>query len=224
MLYKYIGGTWQSQGVLGDATAAATVNSLAAPRTHLYLPGVAGNFISTPDPSQLAGATQLDVRWIEKGPATSPVGVIVGQGDGSAQSFSVWSGDGSASFGTGNAAGTPPGAWVTRAIRPTTTAVSACRVTWQSSDGRVQMFSKQTADITGMLDNTGWIQVGANGTTGTTALWNSTAPLVIGQYYPAGNPLKANMLATSVATTIDGTPFALWRADSREQQYTDRLQ
>ena len=34
-------------------------------------------------------------------------------------------------------------------------------------------------------------------------------------------PTGTSLLAASVATTIDGTPFALWRADPMARQYTD---
>ena len=93
-------------------------------------------------------------------------------------------------------------------------------------DGRVQFFTKPTSNVAAMLDNTGWTQVanlGGYPGSKTGALFNSTGALALGGY-PTGNTgasANINLLAASVATTIDGTPFACWRADPQARQYTD---
>ena len=70
-VYSYNGTSWTSQGLLGDAAVAAT--PLHATRPHLYLPGTGQLHLGT-RPGTLAGATQLDVRWIEKAPPNGAAG------------------------------------------------------------------------------------------------------------------------------------------------------
>lgn len=216
-----------------DGTVTTAAANLAT-RPWLYLPGTSGAAnagLSLVDPTQLAGATQLDLRWIERGTATYPASRYrIAQG-GSATTlaftvFSIGADDapdfrmslnGSAPNSTKSAAGFLPAAGV----------VSALRVTWRGSDGRVQWFKKATSDPAAMLDNTGWVQ---HGNTATVvqfvgAMYDAASPVqVSGLGYPGANSAaEMNLAAISLATTIDGTPFAAWRADQGDARYLDQF-
>ena len=203
-------------------------NPAVSTGAYISIPGTTtGNFISTPDPAALAGATQLDIRWLEKAPANGVAGytgtVVTAQATASNSNFAFWLTGVNASANvnfTPSSSGTA-GTNTVRAVRPTT-GVAACRYTWRSSDGRVQAFTKATTTVDGMLDNTGWVQSGANSTAAVAALFNSTANLSIGKYTGgAASTDFTGLMAMSFATTIDGTPFAMWRADQLKSRYID---
>lgn len=84
------------------------------------------------------------------------------------------------------------------------------RVTWRSSDGRVQFFSKTVGDLSTLdaeLDaDTGWTQRGADEVGVTAALHNSTATLNIGADNGSSSSdlFKGHIYGFSLATTIDG--------------------
>ena len=228
LVYRYNGTTWTSQGLIGDAAVAAS--PLVATRPHLYLPGTTGNYISTPDPAALAGATQLDIRWIEKAPPTGAAGYGPTAAGMAAQQtngvtsccFAMYAVAGTAQAQLRlSTTGTTYVDSGTSTIRPTS-GVAACRWTWRSSDGQVKSYTKAIADVAGMLDNTGWTTVNTYTQLAGQALFNSVANLQIGASDPSGaGATLGNPLAWSFATTIDGTPFALWRADPMARQYTD---
>ncbi|MCD6056572.1 MAG: hypothetical protein K0R44_44 [Thermomicrobiales bacterium] len=93
------------------------------------------------------------------------------------------------------------------------------RVTWRSSDGRVQYFRKDTTPDTIDADkasNTGWTQLGVNATAAVGTLFNSTSPLTIGNLSLTGasSPWNGDIYALSVATTIDGAPVVDIKTDN----------
>lgn len=210
-----------SAGSADVAIDRAGVVEIAAPRSSLYLPGTAGNNVTTPDPTALAGATALDIRWIERGLSSYSSNWIFAQATAAAApnlAFLV-QGNVSAFFATTT---TPSPAAVTIAgVRPPLGVIRACRLTWRGSDGRVQAFTKDTTTLAGMLDNTGWIKVGADATTSLGALVDVAHPLTIGSSSAGSASAIFDVYAASLSTTIDGTPFGVWRSDAMAPAYTD---
>jgi hypothetical protein len=82
------------------------------------------------------------------------------------------------------------------------------RVTWRSSDGRIQFFTKATTGTTYKADadaNTGWTQLGSDETGPTSALWDSAYNVNIGTSWDNSWAFAGRLLYVSIAETIDGT-------------------
>ena len=209
-----------SIGTLLEATASSQYQPIASTpqRTVAAMSSTTSNYVSMPDLAALSGATQLDIRWIELGNSGSS-GVIVAQASSGSTglAFGIIGSPGddvrlfTSNDGTTSTLTASTG---TGAVRPAAGALGAVRVTWRSSDGRMQSFSKATSDISEMLDNAGWTQTGSDGLAGTTALFNSSAVVSINTYADGASPGNVQVMALSIATTIDGTPAALFRADT----------
>lgn len=206
----------------GEAATKNYVDSTTVPRALLYLPGTSGNFVSAPDPPQLAAATQVDIRWIEK-PITYASAILAAQGASAvatACSFVISGTAGNSQINFTVSNGTTAN-FAQRLIRPAIGAVGACRCTWRGSDGRTQLFTKAATSIAAMLDNTGWTQVGADSTISTGATLDIAQPLTIGAYSGGVSNANTNLVAMSFAATIDGTPFALFDGSIRDLTVTD---
>ena len=178
----------------------------------LILPGTSGNYASIPDPSVLSGATELDIRFYIAS-YTSSAQFVLGQGDGtsgSSLSFNV-SMSGNiislrASDGTSAvlaSSSLPFDSWID------STGALAVKITWRSSDGRVQFFSKASSINTfssDLVNNTGWTAVGVDQTSVAAPLYDYAKELTFGCL---GTSLLFSgiIYAVQIATVIDGTPF-----------------
>lgn len=181
------------------------------------------NAIEVPDSATFSAPTQLDIRVaITWAPIDLVNRVLITHADPGAVSF-AWrlqtSSLGRMAFLTSTTGAGATSTVVSSARIADTEDLFLLRVTWRSSDGRVQFFNKPTTPDTIDADkasNTGWTQVGSNLTASTAALFNSTAPLYIGNNTSAslGSPWSGSIYAASVATTIDGPPVVDIQTDN----------
>lgn len=106
----------------------------------------------------------------------------------------------------------------TAALGLTDGAIAGIRVTWRSSDGRIQFFTKTIVESTAAADiasNTGWTQVGANVTGTAAARPTVSAPLGFTSYgATAATAAAGRLYAGQFATVIDGTPAYTFDATS----------
>lgn len=184
---------------------------------YLYLPGATGNYASVPDPTQLAAATELDVRIAIAADDWTPSGasILCAQGPSNTAStlgFVFYRNtDGTLQFATSDGATrTDAAASSLNLATNVDGSLLAVRVTWRSSDGRVQYWWKVTTGPTAASDtasNTGWTSLGADRTAGTVALNNPAEALSLGAYNTGNNPTAGKIYVGQVATTIDGVPF-----------------
>lgn len=199
-----------------DATIAALPAAIAtrAPRRILDLPG-SGNYLVTPPPPQLAGATELDIRVLERPPAYGAAAFLTQANSVSTNiSLLATTATGSANITFRPSTDGTNAAPTTRTVRPAIGAIGAWRFTWRASDGRVQAFTKPARETADLADDTGWTQVGNDGTSLASPLFASTSNLAVNAYSGGGSGTAVGILGVWISTEIDGTPFAFWRADS----------
>ncbi len=191
-------GAWLDQSgrghdaQLGSSSGSDTNDPLfltnATLGTHLYLPGVSGNYASTPDAAALDIASDLEIRctfaqatfpaaadarlvakFVTAGNQRSYVLYIQGGGANGLPHLQV-SPDGSA-----QALG------ISTAVLPTTSdSKISLKGTWRKSDGRFQFFT--STDYNANADTGTWTQLGADviDTAAAAGIFNSTSPLEIG--------------------------------------------
>jgi hypothetical protein len=177
---------------------------------YLYLPGISGNFVSVPDPSVLAGASELDVRgWLAATDWTPSSGAVIcaqsATSDQNVRFYLAASSTGRLVLDTSTNGTTVVVA--TSSVAPTVTDGSplGARATWRASDGRVQFFTKPITTAADLSDNAGWTQLGTNQTGVVGNLFNSTGQLAIGTNSPGtSEPLAGQFYRVWIATTIDG--------------------
>lgn len=223
---------------------------------YAYFPGVAGNNATIPDGASLDLTAQADFRcavaladWT---PSTTVTLISKADSGDLAYQFSVAVGGYLNILVTSQA-----GAWDTNvqssAIVPVADGALACiRATWRNSDGRYQFFYKATTEAAAKADcqsNSGWTQVGTDGTGTTNAIRNGGRVLSFGSAVnSAANMMTGPMYYAEVRSSIDGavvasfdpslavSPFASWTtaegltvtvnrsASGRKAQIVDRAQ
>lgn len=181
---------------------------------YIYVPSSTINNITISDPSQLAGATQLDCRLVAALDDWTPSAVTVltsqGGATGAAHSFGFYLRDNGGlyiRFGDGTNLSSYYGNGI---ITPADNTLIAVRFTWRSSDGRIQFFTKSTSLETidsDIASNVGWVQLGTDVVGPLVGLINSTSPLGVGSYSDGSVPSPGKYYAYQIATTINGAPF-----------------
>jgi hypothetical protein len=203
-------------GAAGNVAYTGTVRLAPTNTAYVRLPGVAGNYLTTPDPAELAGATQLDLRVVVASDDYTHTGnqVLIAHGNGGASQPFRWvvlpSGVCQLLLGDGAA---EQAVSITSAWPLTDATIYALRVDWRGSDQRTRFLYKGTTRETYLADmasNTGWVQHGPDRTMPGAIAALLNGPLAVG-YGNTSNglstPFIGNFHAAQIATTIDGTPF-----------------
>lgn len=202
-------------------TAPATTISGAAQRSAVSIPGNGdGQYVSTPDHADLDATTQLEisVRCALADWTPSAMQGLVAKWSGGSNSYvlsvnttgvlrlTLATGAGTANVESSAAPAFGAGVW------------GWVKVTWRSSDGRVQFFTAADGTVPS------YSQLGTNQTlaSGETIV-NSTAVVELGginlrtAYYAT----RVDFARAIICTTIDGSAVADWRGDVPADRYLD---
>ena len=198
---------------LGGLTTFGTVES-----KYIYLPGSAGNYLSTPDSAALSITGDIDIRvavamsdWTPSGSQVLVAKFAESVGDG--YEFYVRS-DGLLAFSWEDAVGTISTKLSTVVPTIADGALLLIRATLDVNNGAVghdvKFFTKTSTEATARADalsNSGWTQLGATVTTAvTTSIKDGTPALNIGRE-DAGTSffLSGKIYAAVIKSGIDGT-------------------
>ena len=172
------------------------------------------NRLTIPDSATFSAPTQLDIRFAIDGVGSGSTTRYIAMHAaslGTNRAFDVWLSDNGRMVLTTSTTGTSgTSATCDVPLSPVDDLVLG-RVTWRSSDGRVQFFRKldvsQQLIVAARDDDNAWEQIGGDETTVAAVLFNSTATLSIGSRNSATQDFFiGNFYAFSLATTIDGVP------------------
>lgn len=185
------------------------------------------NCLSIPDP--LGAVTELDIRFCIRTGGTGERTIISHwQTSGNQRAWAVqFNASEELEFmtSTDGAAGTVLTATCSAIFDSfDSTALILGRVTWRSSDGRVQFFKKAIGSIKAEMQyDFGWTQIGTDEVAATAALHNSTEALVIGNLgdNALSEPFVGRIFAASVASTIAGAPLFETYPEDFPQDTTD---
>lgn len=180
--------------------------SSRTPANGLTLPGVAGNYASTPDSAPLSITGDIDIRvQVALRDWTPPaINALVGKYTGSNNQRSYL-----LNITTGGSANLFLSANGTAASQVTSSAVVGAadgavkwvRATWRASDGRVQFFLSD--------DGLSWAQLGTNQTIAYAAIYDSSQALEVGSWASGGSYLAAGTFyRAEVRNGINGTVVA----------------
>jgi hypothetical protein len=186
-------------------------------QTVLRLPGVSGNYVSTPDSAAVSITGDIDIRarYAADNGASGGNQILVAKYDSTANLRSYMfrltptgppelflSVDGAAGVGT---TASPGGA-------PFANGVSGwLRATWRASDGRVQFFTS--------ADGVTWTQYGTDKTIAIASIFDSTTPLHIGNRpNPNQDHFTGTVFYADVRNGIGGAPVAVFDATAVDFQ------
>jgi hypothetical protein len=189
----------------------------------LWLPGVSGNYVSTPDSAALSpsSALELVVRCALVDWTSGSTQVLMAKAASSGQRAFQWV---VTSTGTLQLLTSADGTnWVQSGGRdPSNTDGTSywLKVTWRASDGLIQMFKAD--DSAG--EPTSWTQVGADTVGATSDLLDSTSAVEVASTSVGTAALAAGVFRRAIMrTTIGGPIVADWRADAPASRYRDQL-
>ncbi len=179
-------------------TTFSNFNATGAANGYLYLPGVSGNYISTPDSAALSITGNIDLRvrlslndWT---PTSNSILIAKRTANTSQYSYILYID----SSGRPNMSLSANGTSATNAVSSASVpfsdnTVGWLRATWQASDGRVQFFT--AADSVSMPVS--WTQLGTNLTIAIASIFDGTAVLELGSQFVGTNSLVAGKLYRS---------------------------
>jgi hypothetical protein len=217
-------GNWldKSGNALNAVNTGATFLRYAGQK-HAYLPGIAANYISTPDDNSLDLTTELDIRVrVALADYTPPtVQTFLSKDSAANKSYAI----------TMGGAGLITLNMSVLGVAFTSTASSSAatgftdgstnwiRVTWRSSDGRVQFFTANGA-LTAPAGGD-WVQLGTNQTAGAAiSLFNGVAPVELGSSVGGTtSPTTGSFYQAEIRSTIDGTVVAQFNANDAIEPY-----
>lgn len=187
-------------------STSAKILTLTPPVNHLRLPGVTGNYASTPDSVSVSLTTDMDFRvklsLIDWTPATVQSLLSKTSGGAGQLSYHVFLGtDGKlnllvSSDGTAQNVGTSSVA--TGLVDGSTKWVRATRV---SSSGLTKFFLSD--------DGVSWTQLGTDVSTGSGVTFDSTSEVRIGQSFTASPiPATGRVYYAEIRSSVDGTVVA----------------
>lgn len=201
--------------------------------SHATIPSSSGNnFLSIPDAANISAPSQLDIRFIigdfNLAPGTFRTIVSHFDTNGDNRSYLIRLNESDQLEFITNTDGTAATNIIVNstAVFSDESGVLIGRVTWRSSDGRVQFFDKAVGDFENrLLSDVGWVQIGTDETAATAALHDSTEDLRIGLDGADAWPLQGDVYALTLATTINADPvFALlpgdWPSDTSADTFT----